>query len=66
MIRYEIFLEENGYTKPSELIHDYKKFDKNKLYFFLQFNCRSQILDSSIHIENTETVESERINICQF
>lgn len=66
MIRYEIFLEENGYTKPSELINDYERFDKNKLDFFLQFNCKSQILDSSIYFENTEVVESERINICQF
>lgn len=66
MIRYEIFLEENGYTKPSELIKDRKKFDKNKLEFFLQFNCKSQILDSSIYFEDTETVASERINICQF
>lgn len=66
MIRYEIFLEENGYTKPSELIKDYEKFDKNKLHFFLQFNCKSQILDSSIYFEDTEAVESERINICQF
>ena len=66
MIRYEIFLEENDYTKPSEIINNYQKFDKNKLHFFLQFNCKSQILDSSMHIEDTETVESERINICQF
>lgn len=66
IIRYEIFLEENGYTKPSELIKDYQKFDKNKLDFFLQFNCKSQILDSSIYFEDTEAVESERINICQF
>lgn len=66
MIRYEIFLEENGYTKPSELINNYEKFDKDKLDFFLQFNCKSQILDSSIHFEDTEAVESERINICQF
>jgi hypothetical protein len=66
MIRYEIFLEENGYTKPSELINNYEKFDKNKLDFFLQFNCKSQILDSSIYFEDTEAVESERINICQF
>jgi hypothetical protein len=66
MIRYEIFLEENGYTKPSELINNYERFDKNKLDFFLQFNCKSQILDSSIYFENTEEVESERINICQF
>lgn len=66
MIRYEIFLEENGYAKPSELINNYKKFDKNKLDFFLQFNCKSQILDSSIYFEDTEAVESERINICQF
>ena len=66
MIRYEIFLEENGYTKPSELIKNYQKFDKKTLHFFLQFNCRSQILDSSMHIEDTETVEAERINICQF
>ncbi|QOG11842.1 hypothetical protein [Arcobacter sp. FWKO B] len=66
MIRYEVFLEENGYTKPSELINNYERFDKNKLDFFLQFNCKSQILDSSIYFENTEEVESERINICQF
>lgn len=66
MMRYEIFLEENGYTKPSELIKDCEKFDKNKLDFFLQFNCKSQILDSSIYFKDTETVESERVSICQF
>jgi hypothetical protein len=65
-IRYEIFLEANGFTKASELIREVDKFDSEKVNYFLEFNCTMQIMDSSEYLLNTKEVEDERINICQF
>lgn len=65
-IRYEIFLEENGFTKASELIKEIDKFDSDKVNYFLEFNCTMQIMDSSEYLFDTKEVEDERINICQY
>lgn len=65
-IRYEMFLEENGFTKASELIKEIDKFDSVKVNYFLEFNCTMQIMDSSEYLLDTKEVEEERINICQY
>lgn len=65
-IRYEIFLENKGYTRPTELIVNYSQFDSEKINYFLQYLCVKQVLDSSIYFSGTKEVENERIQICQF
>jgi hypothetical protein len=65
-IRYEMFLEENGFTKASELIKKVNEFDSEKINHFLEFNCTMQIMDSSEYLLTTKEIEDERINICQF
>lgn len=65
-IRCEIFLEKNGYLKPTDLIENFSKHDAKKVNYYLEYICTMKTLDSFITFSSSEEVENERINICQF
>lgn len=65
-LQYEIYNDNNGILKPSELFAKYDKVCCKKINYFLEYNCTMEILDSSVHIDDTSSVHNERIKICHF
>jgi hypothetical protein len=65
-IRYEMFIESTKFNRPTKFISNYTDSSKEKIEYFLEYNCNMTTLDSSMHIDDTEDVEKERIAICQY
>lgn len=64
---YEYFLISHSYTKPTEMIKDFKEkkitFD-NKIIFYLKEICIPEIMKKSIYFNGSNDVEKERIEVC--
>lgn len=63
---FEKFNFSCGICKPSELLKDFGKFQKEKILFFLKFTSGPEILKHSIHIVGSKDRLEERLAICQF
>lgn len=59
-IAYDVFMTSHSYSRPSEMLPDIAKFDKEKMTFFLYEICNPEILHHSFHFEGTEDIENER------
>ncbi len=63
---YELFLNANKCTKPSELIAFKENFTTDKFIYFLKNVCITEIMLLSPIFSSTHGVHDERINICKF
>jgi hypothetical protein len=63
---YELYLNSNKLTRPSELISLGSSIDSNKFIFFLRDVCVPEILLLSTHFDSTYEVNEERIQILKY
>ena len=63
---YERFNVSLNIEKPSQIASIVDKFDLNKIVFYLNRTCSTEIFKHSIFIEGTKARYTERINILQL
>lgn len=65
-IAFELFNMSLDVEKPSQLLEQIHKFDKNKFMYYLEYSCSPKILRHSTFIENSKERLEERLSIINF
>lgn len=65
-VSYDEFMSNQNIAYPKELEKTAKKFDKDKLIYFLKNICRQDVYDSSPNFESQDELDNERVEVCRL
>ena len=63
---FEVFLLENGFSRPEDTFGKELEFGDTKLHYFLQWVCTPEIMSLYFGFETPEETEECRINVCEY